>query len=76
MPPFPYTVQILAPDGSVVKRWPAGDPIERDLAESIVEAALAKGIGLFRTEAQVAQAIREAVKTSLHDLKALVVKRR
>lgn len=67
-----YTLQILGPDGRVLHRWAAGDPIELDLTEAIVEAAIAKGIGVFRTEAQVVAAIREAVAVSVYNLKALV----
>jgi hypothetical protein len=45
---------------------------ERDLVKAIVDATLAKGVGLFRGEEHVRQDLTEAIEEVLHDLKAEV----
>jgi len=52
-----FKLQITYPDGTIVE-VPPGGKLERDLIASCVEAAVAKGVGFLRTEAQVEAAIR------------------
>jgi len=68
-----FTLQIVDRHGRVVHGFAGASPLERDLVEAIaatltpiladvaVAAIAAKGIGLFRTEAQVTTAIRDGL---------------
>ena len=67
-----FVISIARTDAEPVRLKP-GSSAERDLVESIVRASIARGVGMFRTEATVAERIREAVKEVLHDLKSDVV---
>ena len=72
-----YLLQIVEvrPPHAVV-RIPAGGPLERDLVQICTDAIVAKGVGLFRTEAQVRKAIQsgmtEAISTLKRDSRFLV----
>lgn len=43
--------------------------LEREFVEACVTAIAAKGVGVFRTEAAVKQAIRDGMEEAIHDLK-------
>lgn len=45
---------------------------ERDLVAAATKAIVAKGVGMFRTEAQVKAAIEEGLQDVLRDLKSEV----
>jgi hypothetical protein len=47
-----------------------GGVAERDLVEDVVDAVLDRGVGFFRTEAQVEQAIRDSMREVLRKLKS------
>lgn len=66
-----YHVCIHRNDGQAVTLKP-GSHGERELCTAIIEAAVAKGVGLFRTEAHVRQALHEAIHDVLHAVKAEV----
>lgn len=70
--PGGFKLQIIAPDRRVVLSWPAGHPIESDLADAVVKAARVKGLGYFRSQAYVEAAIRDAVAAAIHQLKLQV----
>jgi hypothetical protein len=63
-----FVLQIAHPDG-VLARFPAGGPLEREFIEACVTRALAKGVGIFKTQAQVETALREAVTEAIWNLK-------
>lgn len=76
-----YMLQLIAPDGRPALTWPAGHPIEVDMGEAIVAAlvqriteplvaeavpgTVAQGVGIFKTEATVAQAVEAAVRAAI-----------
>lgn len=65
-----FWLQIVSKDApSVVLQIEPGRQAERDFVADVVTRAVAKGVGLFRTEAQVETAIREAIQESIFDLK-------
>lgn len=53
----------------VVVRLPAGGRLERDLVEACTRAIVSKGVGFFRTEAHVRQAIAEGITEAIRALK-------
>lgn len=63
-----FWLQIVDAQGKVVT-LPGGGKLERDLIEACTERIVTKGVGLFRTEAQVRQAIREGIADAMRDLK-------
>lgn len=68
-----YRLQVIdTRTGSVARSWQAGARIEVDLAEELARRLKAKGVGVFRTEAQVLAGLREAVGEMLLDLKKQV----
>ena len=52
-----------------VVRIPGGGPLERDLITACTAAIVEKGVGLFRTEARVKQAILEGLTETIAALK-------
>lgn len=58
--------------GEVVSTWEPGGSVEANLVHSCVVAAKARGIGFWRTEAQVERALRAAWSDVLHALKSQV----
>jgi len=63
-----YKLQVVYPDGSVV-RLAAGGPVERDLIAACEAAIVRRGVGLFRTEAQVRAAVVAGIEEALLGLK-------
>jgi hypothetical protein len=67
-----YRLQIVEHrTGLVAKGWAPGDRVETDLAEDVLTRLKGK-VGLFKTEAQVLTAVREAFADMLLDLKSRV----
>lgn len=65
-----FLLQITYPDGSVVQGAPGiANPFERDLIALCKAAIVGKGVGMFRTEAQVALAIEQGMQEGLMELK-------
>ena len=62
-----FRLQIVTPDGAVV--FDANGPLEVELRAAIKAAILARGVGVFRTEARVAAAIDAGVHEVIHGLK-------
>lgn len=54
----------------VVVRFPGGGDLEREFIETCVKAILAKGVGIARTEAHVAEDIRAGLTETIFALKA------
>lgn len=67
-----YRLQIVGPDGQVVKSWPPGSHVETELISELCERVKAKGVGLGRTEAHVLADLKAAFTEMLYDLKAKV----
>ena len=65
-----YLLQIVdAAAPHAVVRIPAGGLLERDLVHVCTEAIVSKGVGFFRTEAQVRRAIEQGITDAIRDLK-------
>jgi hypothetical protein len=67
-----YRIAIVRADQGPVYLRP-GSVGERDLMEAIANAAVARGVGLFRTETQVRAAIVEGTRDVLRALKSEVL---
>jgi hypothetical protein len=67
-----YKVQITDESGNVVASWVPGSAAEYKFAQNVAEKAVTKGVGVFRTEAQVKARVMEAVNEVLFELKAIV----
>lgn len=63
-----FLLAIVKPDGSQVT-LPGGGPLERELIESCVRAIVSRGVGVFRTEAQVERAVRAGIEDVVTGLK-------
>lgn len=66
-----FRISITRLDGDPVHLVPGGHG-ERDLIAAILDAAIAKGVGLFRTEAHVRADLEAAVEEVLTNLKSEV----
>lgn len=64
-----YMLQIVDAQGGRVAKFPSGGAVEKELIGSCTEAIVAKGVGMFRTEATVRAAIAEGIEETIHDLK-------
>jgi len=68
-----YRVQIIHQrTGQVAKGWQPGDYVEAELIEDMCRRMKAKGVGVFKGEAKVLAAMREAWSELLYDLKVRV----
>jgi hypothetical protein len=67
-----FRISIVRPDGYQVLMYP-GSRGERDLVADIVERTLAKGVGVFRSEAHVKADLEAAITESLQALKSEIV---
>jgi hypothetical protein len=63
-----FWLQIVDRSGVVVQ-LPGGGPLERDLIRSCTEAIVKRGVGVFRTEAHVKQAIAQGITEAIRELK-------
>lgn len=73
MPKSAYVLQVAEKgSGKVVASWPPGLEQERDLIAAIVSRVRARGVGVFRTEARVLEAVRDAIEQGVMDLKLQV----
>ncbi len=61
-------LQIVTHAGDVV-RFPAGGPLERDFIDACTKAIVAKGVGFFTTESQVADRIATGIAEAVYALK-------
>lgn len=64
-----FLLQIVDAQRRHVVTLPAGGDLERDLIQACTDAIVAKGVGVFRTEAQVRTAIDAGITEALRDLK-------
>lgn len=65
-----YHLQIVNAKTGDLVRLPGGTALERDLIAVCTQAIVTKGVGLFRTEAHVRQAITDGITEALLALKA------
>ena len=56
-------------DPETVVTLPAGGSLERELITVCTEAVVKRGVGLFRTEARVKQAIADGLTEAIRTLK-------
>ena len=68
----PFRICIVRADGEPVLLHP-GRTGERYFVDDVVKRVLAKGVGIFRTEAHVREDLEAALEEALHDLKSDVV---
>ena len=66
-----FRVVIMKEDGTFAVLHPGGKG-ERDMTQAITEQVIEKGVGFFKTEAQVKLAVEEAISEVLHELKSEV----
>ena len=65
-----FLLQIVYPDGTVLRGAPGrANPFEMDLVAACKKAIVARGVGVGRTEAQVARAIEDGIIEAIQDLK-------
>lgn len=66
-----FLLQIVSVDPPhVVARLPAGDALERALIEHLASHIIARGVGVFKTEAHVRADILAGIETAIMELKA------
>lgn len=65
----PFLLRIVDQDDNTVT-VPGGGALERDLLTEIVKKITKQGVGIFRTEAQVTQAISQGLREVVQELKA------
>ena len=63
-----FLLQIVDRQGQVV-RLPAGGQLERDFVEACTDAIVARGVGFWRTEAHVRDAITDGIAAAIRALK-------
>lgn len=63
-----FYLQIVNRNGIVVN-LPGGGPLEADLIELIIMHVVAKGVGFWKTEKQVTQALKDGIKDAIFSLK-------
>lgn len=63
-----FYLQIAHPDGTVV-RTHGGGALERDFVAACTENIAVRGVGFFKTEAQVRTAIRDGIADTIRQLK-------
>lgn len=63
-----FFLQIAYPDGTVAQ-IPAGGRLELDFIIACTDAVVKRGVGIFRTEAHVRQAINDGIVEALRGLK-------
>ena len=64
-----FLLQIVDAETGVLVRFPGGGYFERQFIEACTDAIVQQGVGLFRTEARVKQAIAEGIAATIRDLK-------
>ena len=68
-----YRLQIVdAKTGQVAQGWQPGDKTEIDLVDDLCGRLKGSGIGVFRTEAKVIEAVRSEFQAMILDLKRRV----
>lgn len=71
--PSRYVLQVVEKgSGRIVASWPPGLREEQDVIAAIVDGVRAKGVGIFKTEAHVIEAVRSVVADALYQVKAQV----
>lgn len=63
-----FRISITREDGQIAQLYP-GSQGERDLVTAIVNATMAKGVGMFRSEEHVKRDLTEAIQEVLISLK-------
>jgi hypothetical protein len=68
-----FRVHILDTETGAEAALLPGGRGERDLVDAVLAAIVKRGVGIFRTEAHVAQAIQEGMQEALFALKSEVL---
>ena len=64
-----FKLAIVWADGHKPACFPGGGPVERDFIVACTEAIVKRGVGLFRTNAAVKQAILAGITEVISELK-------
>ena len=64
-----FLLQIVDTETGTVVQLPSGGVLEADLIRACTEAAVTRGVGLFKIEAQVRRAIERGFREVLSSLK-------
>ena len=64
-----FLLQIVRAETGEVVRFPGGGPLERDLIDACTEAIVSRGVGMWRTEAHVREAIAAGMTEAIMSLK-------
>ena len=72
-------LQIVYPNGDVVRFPGGGNPprvhtLEADLIEMVTKEIVSRGVGVFRTTANVETKVREGTRKAIQDFKDLTLK--
>ena len=68
-----FYLQIVTEDGEKI-RFAAGGAAEAELIDLCAKEILSRGVGIFRTEAQVEQRIREGIHDAVYRFKERIVR--
>lgn len=67
-----YQIQVVHASDGRVAVWRPGSQIETDMIDVLCSRLTKRGVGVFRSEAQVLQAVREEFAALLYELKRKV----
>lgn len=67
-----FRMQVVNSKTGDIVQWRPGFPVEVDIVEDVCEKLSKRGVGLFRSQARVLQAVRECFAESLLELKKKV----
>lgn len=67
-----YKIQIIDNEGNVAHSWVPGSEVEQEFTQNLINHVASKGIGFWKTEAQVKEKAKLAIDEFLHNLKSAV----
>lgn len=68
-----FKLQIVENYTGRVLEFEGGGKVEMDLIESIVQAVMRRGVGMWRTQAHVEQDLRDGIQEAIHGLKTKTI---
>ena len=69
-----FLLQLVDARTGRVVTFPGGGPIERDLLTDATDRIVSKGVGIFRTEAQVRRAVEAGLREAFYEFKKESIK--
>ena len=67
-----YRIQVIDADGNVAHSWVPGSVVEQEIVSTVTKKIMERGVGFWRTEANVRDKVEQSLLSYLHDLKARV----